>query len=120
MSKKLQSVKGFYDVLPDKTPLWHFVEDKMREVLNLYAYEKINLPIVEPTSLFIESVGTHTDIVEKEMYSWVDPLNEDQLTLRPEGTAGCVRAVKTLESTRYKRCGASYQFNRRPRRSINL
>jgi len=93
MSKKLQSVKGFYDVLPDKTPLWYFVEDKIREVLNLYAYEKINLPIVEPTSLFVDSVGTHTDIVEKEMYSWVDPLNEDQLTLRPEGTAGCVRAV---------------------------
>ena len=65
----------------------------MREVLNLYGYEKINLPIVEPTSLFVDSVGTHTDIVEKEMYSWVDPLNEDQLTLRPEGTAGCVRAV---------------------------
>ena len=93
MSKKLQSIKGFYDVLPDKTPLWYFVEDKIREVLNLYAYEKINLPIVEPTSLFIDSVGTHTDIVEKEMYSWIDPLNEDQLTLRPEGTAGCVRAV---------------------------
>ena len=93
MPKKLQSIKGFYDVLPDKTPLWHFVEDKIREVLNLYAYEKINLPIVEPTSLFVDSVGTHTDIVEKEMYSWVDPLNEDQLTLRPEGTAGCVRAV---------------------------
>ena len=93
MSKKLQSVKGFYDVLPDKTPLWHFLEDKMREVINLYAYEKINLPLVEPTSLFVDSVGTHTDIVEKEMYSWVDPLNEDQLTLRPEGTAGCVRAV---------------------------
>jgi histidyl-tRNA synthetase len=62
-------------------------------VLNLYAYEKINLPLVEPTSLFVDSVGTHTDIVEKEMYSWIDPLNEDQLTLRPEGTAGCVRAV---------------------------
>jgi histidyl-tRNA synthetase len=93
MSKKLQSIKGFYDVLPDKTLLWHFVEDKIREILNLYGYEKINLPIVEPTSLFVDSVGTHTDIVEKEMYSWVDPLNEDQLTLRPEGTAGCVRAV---------------------------
>jgi len=93
MPKKLQSIKGFYDVLPDKTPLWQFVEDKIREVLNLYAYEKINLPIVEPTSLFVDSVGTHTDIVEKEMYSWIDPLNEDQLTLRPEGTAGCVRAV---------------------------
>ena len=93
MAQKLQSIKGFYDVLPDKTPLWQFVEDKIREVLNLYAYEKINLPIVEPTSLFVDSVGTHTDIVEKEMYSWIDPLNEDQLTLRPEGTAGCVRAV---------------------------
>jgi len=93
MAQKLQSIKGFYDVLPDKTPFWHFVEDKIRGVLNLYAYEKINLPIVEPTSLFVDSVGTHTDIVEKEMYSWVDPLNEDQLTLRPEGTAGCVRAV---------------------------
>jgi histidyl-tRNA synthetase len=93
MPKKLQSIKGFYDVLPDKTPLWYFVEDKIREVLNLYAYEKINLPLVEPTSLFVDSVGTHTDIVEKEMYSWIDPLNEDQLTLRPEGTAGCVRAV---------------------------
>jgi histidyl-tRNA synthetase len=93
MAQKLQSIKGFYDVLPDKTPLWHFVENKMREVLNLYAYEKINLPLVEPTSLFVDSVGTHTDIVEKEMYSWIDPLNEDQLTLRPEGTAGCVRAV---------------------------
>jgi histidyl-tRNA synthetase len=93
MSKKLQSIKGFYDVLPDKTPLWYFVEDMIREVLNLYAYEKINLPIVEPTSLFVDSVGTHTDIVEKEMYSWIDPLNKDQLTLRPEGTAGCVRAV---------------------------
>ena len=81
MAQKLQSIKGFYDVLPDKTPLWHFVEDKIREVLNLYAYEKINLPIVEPTSLFVDSVGTHTDIVEKEMYSWIDPLNEDQLTL---------------------------------------
>ena len=57
MSKKLQSIKGFYDVLPDKTSLWHFVEDKMREVLNLYAYEKINLPLVEPTSLFIESIS---------------------------------------------------------------
>ena len=93
MPKKLQSIKGFYDVLPDKTPLWHFIEDKIHEVLNLYAYEKINLPIVEPTSLFVDSVGTHTDIVEKEMYSWVDSLNKDQLTLRPEGTAGCVRAV---------------------------
>jgi histidyl-tRNA synthetase len=93
MSKKCQSIKGFYDVLPNKMPLWHFVADKIREVINLYAYEKISLPIVEPTSLFVDSVGTHTDIVEKEMYSWIDPLNEDQLTLRPEGTAGCVRAV---------------------------
>ena len=60
MPKKLQSIKGFYDVLPDKTPLWYFVEDKIREVLNLYAYEKINLPIVEPTSLFVDGEKTVT------------------------------------------------------------
>ena len=77
MAQKLQSIKGFYDVLPDKTPLWHFVEDKMREVLNLYAYEKINLPIVEPTSLFVDSVGTHTDISELRFSRAVDHTSHD-------------------------------------------
>lgn len=90
---KFQSIKGFYDILPDATPLWQKLEDTARQVLSQYGYRNIRMPIVEPTDLFIRSVGEHTDIVEKEMYSWEDALNGDKLTLRPEGTAGCVRAV---------------------------
>lgn len=93
MSSRFQSIKGFYDILPDQTPLWQKLEDTALRVLNLYGYKNIRLPVVEPTELFVRSVGEHTDIVEKEMYSWVDSLNDDRLTLRPEGTAGCVRAV---------------------------
>ena len=90
---KFQSIKGFYDILPEATPLWQKLEDAARQVLSQYGYRNIRMPIVEPTDLFVRSVGEHTDIVEKEMYSWEDALNGDQLTLRPEGTAGCVRAV---------------------------
>lgn len=90
---KFQSIKGFYDILPEMTPLWQKLEDTARQVLSQYGYRNIRMPIVEPTDLFIRSVGEHTDIVEKEMYSWEDALNGDKLTLRPEGTAGCVRAV---------------------------
>lgn len=90
---KFQSIKGFYDILPEHTPLWQLLEDTARHVLAQYGYRNIRMPIVEPTELFVRSVGEHTDIVEKEMYSWTDALNEDKLTLRPEGTAGCVRAV---------------------------
>ena len=93
MTKKFQSVKGFYDVLPEKQKLFRFFEDVALELLDQYGYHEIGLPIVEPTELFVDSVGSFTDIVEKEMYSWEDPLNNDRLTLRPEGTAGCVRAV---------------------------
>ena len=93
MAKKFQSIKGFYDVGPDRQRLWRFFEKEALKVLDQYSFEEIGLPIVEPTDLFIEGVGTHTDIVEKEMYSWEDKLNKDKLTLRPEGTAGCVRAV---------------------------
>lgn len=93
MSEKFQSIKGFYDILPVETPLWQRLEDGARHVLAQYGYRNIRLPIVEPTELFIRGVGEHTDIVEKEMYSWEDKLNGDRLTLRPEGTAGCVRAV---------------------------
>jgi histidyl-tRNA synthetase len=92
-NNKFQSVKGFYDILPDVTPLWQKLEDTARQVLNQYGYRNIRMPLVEPTDLFVRSVGEHTDIVEKEMYSWEDKLNGDRLTLRPEGTAGCVRAV---------------------------
>lgn len=93
MSEKFQSIKGFYDILPVDTALWQHLEDGARHVLAQYGYRNIRLPIVEPTELFIRGVGEHTDIVEKEMYSWEDKLNGDRLTLRPEGTAGCVRAV---------------------------
>ncbi len=90
---KFQSIKGFYDVLPELTPLWQKLESTATKVLQQYGYRNIRMPVVESTDLFVRSVGEHTDIVEKEMYSWTDALNGDRLTLRPEGTAGCVRAV---------------------------
>ena len=93
MAKKIQSIKGFYDVPPQRQKLWRFMESKILSVLDQYSYQEIGLPLLESTDLFTAGVGTHTDIVEKEMYSWTDPLNNDDLTLRPEGTAGCVRAV---------------------------
>jgi histidyl-tRNA synthetase len=93
MSQTFQSIKGFYDILPETTPLWFKLEDTARRVLSQYGYNNIRMPLVEPTELFVRSVGEHTDIVEKEMYAWEDKLNGDKLTLRPEGTAGCVRAV---------------------------
>ena len=93
MSQKFQSIKGFYDILPEATPLWFKLEDTARQILSQYGYNNIRMPIVEATDLFVRSVGEHTDIVEKEMYAWEDKLNGDKLTLRPEGTAGCVRAV---------------------------
>lgn len=93
MTQKFQSIKGFYDILPEATPLWFKLEDTARRILGQYGYNNIRMPLVEPTELFVRSVGEHTDIVEKEMYAWEDKLNGDKLTLRPEGTAGCVRAV---------------------------
>jgi len=90
---KFQSIKGFYDILPEAPPLWFKLEDTARRVLGQYGYKNIRMPLVEPSDLFVRSVGEHTDIVEKEMYAWEDALNGDKLTLRPEGTAGCVRAV---------------------------
>ncbi len=93
MNNKFQSIKGFYDILPEATPLWFKLEDTARRVLGQYGYNNIRMPLVENTDLFVRSVGEHTDIVEKEMYAWEDKLNGDKLTLRPEGTAGCVRAV---------------------------
>ena len=93
MANKIQSIKGFYDVTPDAQKIWRYFESKCLSIFDQYGYEEIGLPIIEATELFEAGVGTHTDIVEKEMYSWTDKLNEDKLTLRPEGTAGCVRAV---------------------------
>jgi histidyl-tRNA synthetase len=94
MSKEtLQAVKGMNDILPDEAQLWLWFEDTVRDWLEAYGYRNIRMPLVEPTSLFKRAIGEVTDIVEKEMYSFEDSLNGDKLTLRPEGTASCVRAV---------------------------
>jgi len=81
------------DVLPDQTPMWEFFEQTVREWLRGYGYRNIRMPVLEKTDLFVRSIGEVTDIVEKEMYTFVDQLNGDSLTLRPEGTASCVRAA---------------------------
>ncbi len=102
MSKNIQAVKGMNDILPasvdrkDKLPssqLWSWFETTLRGVLQRYGYQYMLTPIVEPTALFVRGLGEVTDIVEKEMYSFTDSMNGDQLTLRPEATAGIVRAM---------------------------
>ncbi len=91
MSVNIQAIRGMHDVLPEQTPLWHYAEHCIKEVLASYGYSEIRLPILEKTELFKRSIGEVTDIVEKEMYTFEDR-NGDSLTLRPEGTAGCLRA----------------------------
>ena len=93
MSQSLQAVRGMNDILPEEAAFWELFEDAIRSWLKGYGYRPIRMPIVEPTPLFKRAIGEVTDIVEKEMYSFIDGLNGDALTLRPEGTAGCVRAV---------------------------
>ncbi len=92
MSKTLQAIRGMNDILPEQTPLWRYFEGTVANLLDGYGYRQIRMPIVEATELFKRSIGEVTDIVEKEMYSF-DDRNGDSLTLRPEGTASCVRAV---------------------------
>jgi histidyl-tRNA synthetase len=89
----LTAVKGMNDILPPESARWEWLEEKVRELMARYAYRNIRTPIVEPTALFVRGLGEVTDIVEKEMYSFEDRLNGEQLTLRPESTAGVVRAV---------------------------
>lgn len=91
MANTIQAIRGMHDVLPEQTPLWHYAETIIREVMGAYGYSEIRLPIVEKTELFKRSIGEVTDIVEKEMYTF-DDRNGDSLTLRPEGTACCLRA----------------------------
>ena len=93
MSKAIQSVRGMNDILPGESELWELFEETIRSWLKSYGYRPIRMPIVEPTPLFRRAIGEVTDIVEKEMYSFEDTLNGENLTLRPEGTAGCVRAL---------------------------
>jgi histidyl-tRNA synthetase len=93
MTQAIQAIRGMNDILPDEAPLWERFEDTVRSWLKSYGYRNLRMPIVEPTPLFRRAIGEATDIVEKEMYSFVDELNGEHLTLRPEGTASCVRAV---------------------------
>jgi len=89
----LQAVKGMNDILPPDSARWEWLEAQMRGVLRRYGYANVRTPIVEPTALFVRGIGEVTDIVEKEMYAFEDRMNGDQLALRPEGTAGVVRAM---------------------------
>jgi histidyl-tRNA synthetase len=91
--KKIQAIRGMNDLLPDQSPVWQLVESTLIDILQRYGYQEIRFPIVESTDLFKRSIGEVTDIVEKEMYTF-DDRNGDSLTLRPEGTASCVRACE--------------------------
>lgn len=91
--EKIVGVKGMHDVLPSDAPLWELFENTVQTVLKSYGFQQIRTPIVEPTALFARGLGEVTDVVEKEMYSFTDALNGDELTLRPECTASVVRAA---------------------------
>ena len=93
MAEKISAIRGMNDILPDEADLWERFESTVRRWARAYGYREIRTPILERTELFVRSIGAVTDIVEKEMYTFVDELNGESLTLRPEGTASCVRAV---------------------------
>ncbi len=91
MAKTIQAIRGMNDCLPTQSPVWQKVENAVKQVISAYGYSEVRMPIVEMTHLFSRAIGEVTDVVEKEMYTF-DDRNGDSLTLRPEGTAGCVRA----------------------------
>ena len=93
MAEKLSAVKGMNDIAPPVSAHWEWLEETLRALMRRYGYRNVRTPIVEPTALFVRGLGEVTDIVEKEMYSFEDRLNGEQLTLRPENTAGVVRAA---------------------------
>jgi len=90
---KIQAIRGMNDVLPSQTPHWQYLEQHIQQLMAIYAYQEIRFPVLEQTQLFKRSIGDTTDIVEKEMYTFEDR-NGDSLSLRPEGTASCVRAAE--------------------------
>lgn len=89
---KIQAIRGMRDVLPDETPMWQWLERKLHHMAFRYGYQEMRLPLLEPVTLFERAVGEATDIVSKEMYDFTDKSGE-HITLRPEGTSGCMRAV---------------------------
>jgi histidyl-tRNA synthetase len=116
MSLRVQAIRGMNDILPEATPRWQQLEAVLRDTLTGYGYGEIRLPLLERTELFSRSVGEHTDIVEKEMYTFEDRGGES-VTLRPEGTAGCVRAAleNGLLHTQRQRlwyCGPMFRYEK--------
>jgi len=91
VAKNIQAIRGMNDCSPTESPLWQWIEGQVRQILSSYGYSEVRMPIVESTPLFARAIGEVTDVVSKEMYTFWD--NDEQLTLRPEGTAGCVRAA---------------------------
>ena len=91
MAKNIQAIRGMNDCSPTESPIWQWIEGQIRQILSSYGYSEVRMPIVESTPLFARAIGEVTDVVSKEMYTFWD--NDEQLTLRPEGTAGCVRAA---------------------------
>ena len=89
---KIQAIRGMNDILPEHSSSWQYLESRFYQVVRQFGYREIRFPVLEQTQLFKRSIGEVTDIVEKEMYSF-DDRNGDNLSLRPEGTAGCVRAA---------------------------
>jgi histidyl-tRNA synthetase len=113
--KKIQSIRGMNDLLPDQSPVWQYLEDRVRLLFERYGLKEIRFPVLEPTELFKRSIGEVTDIVEKEMYTFLDR-NEESITLRPEGTAGCVRACEQaglfMQSPRLWYRGPMFRYER--------
>jgi len=117
LMSKIQAIRGMNDVLPEESYQWEWIESVIREWLATFGYQNIRTPILESTDLFVRSIGTATDIVEKEMYTFVDSLNGDSLTLRPEGTASVVRAAIEHNMTygtprRLYYCGPMFRHER--------
>jgi len=108
---KIVAVKGMNDIMPPESAVWEALESRVRDLMRRFAFENVRTPIVEPTALFVRGLGEVTDIVEKEMYSFEDRLNGEALTLRPENTAGVVRAA-VEHSMLYTALSASITWGR--------
>lgn len=116
MKKKINSIRGIHDYFPEELTIWKKIEKTLKEVLNSYCYQEIRLPILEPTSIFKRTIGNVTDILKKEMYSFSDKKG-NSLSLRPEGTVGCVRAIiqkgiSCIKNKRFWYLGPMFRYER--------
>lgn len=115
MSTSIQAIRGMHDILPAEADLWEQFETTVRDWLRTYAYLPIRMPLVEPTPLFSRAIGEVTDIVEKEMYSFLDREGGEHLTLRPEGTASCTCRVATQFALRWAKASVVHGADVSPR-----